>query len=287
MQTPTDVDWLKLGAALWGPLFNGVEWGDMWRRTPTPGNGAALEWALLGAILSEAQERNLDCKLPLLDLPDGRHLYTLRNEIPLQFGAQAGHAAYAVSGIPLTRRMLQSFIPKAVIRGSNGIYLSIFREGCSYHQAMRKSPVAGRPDILFLPGQPHEGFPRLIEDETVIEFQYDLTPTRVIRGQLQVLNSPTMPLRWVDPSIGISLPVVGIVECSVNKPRAVATLQLTRYQENYASPSTRPLVALMTGNELVGLAFPYFHVDLTMSTVKIEGSLRLSAAGMLDLVGLS
>lgn len=222
------------------------EWGDIWRRPLI--SGTAFEWTTLAAFATVAQRRGWQYFFPVLGLESGRSLFPLRNELPRQHGAQAGHGAVGQHSQPLARRFLQAFTPKVVLE-RDGQYYSVFREGCAYHEVMCGVIYDERPDVLVLPGQPVPGFPRLVQRDTYIEFSFDLMDGSTISGQLRVIDSARPYIRKREPEAGMAVPITGIVECSVNKTAVVAENQLQKYTYLFSYPAIPPIV-LVTGNDL-------------------------------------
>lgn len=241
------------------------EWGDIWRRPLI--SGTAFEWTTLAAFAAVTQRRGWQYSFPMLGLESGRSLFPLRNELPRQHGAQAGHGAVEQHSQPLARRFLQAFTPKVVFEKGDEYY-SVFREGCAYHEVMSRGVYDERPDILVLPGRPVPGFPRLIQGDTYVEFAFDLTDGPTISGQLRVIDATKPYIRRCEPEAGMTLPITGIVECSVNKTAVVAENQLQTYARLFSYPTVPPMV-LVTGNDLSSLQRPGVVVDLASNDVDI------------------
>ena len=130
-------------------VYAKINWGDLWARPLS--NGAGFQWTILFSVVSAFIQDGWVCDTPLFRLPNGSDLMLLRNEIPQQFGSQAGHSATQWADIPLKDVFIQALIPKFVLSKA-GIDVSIFYEGCPYHRIMKGVEYAIRPDILLFPG---------------------------------------------------------------------------------------------------------------------------------------
>lgn len=261
-----------------------VDWGNIWERPLS--EGSAFEWAMLAAIAGQAQTQGWKTSFPILDTSNGPSLFRLWNEIPRHHGAQPGHASVYRHDRDLQERFLQSLIPKLVLAKQRNFY-SLFREGCPYHKIMVGQDYNERPDIIILPGQPTEGFPRVVRNGTEVEFSYVLKKELVVSGRLRVVNSPTIPCRVRRPREGVDVPITGIVECSVNKPLKVAKEQLQRYENLFSRPSRRVPQILVTGNRLATVQWASKFVDLSAtSTDSIEADFRAAAKTSLVLFGI-
>lgn len=215
----------------------GTDWGDMWTRPLS--SGKALEWTTLFAVLAAAKEAGWQVQLPPLEV--GRDILPLRNAIPLQHGSQPGHGGAR----DLASRMLGAFLPKAVI-SKDDVFVSLFREGCAYHQGASDKPPGLRPDILVLPGRPLEPFPRLSEDRQSVEYAFRAGSTEVA-GAVRVVDSPAVRLIWRSPAHAVELPVPVLVECSVRKAPAHLAAQVREYQNMYRTSAVTPAAYFVSG----------------------------------------
>ncbi|MBE9156001.1 hypothetical protein IQ265_04015 [Nodosilinea sp. LEGE 06152] len=260
-------------------LFN---WGDIWTRPLE--EGSAFEWTALAAIVSQAEKNGWKYSFPILRYSWGRDFFTVRNQIPKQFGAQPGYSSQLIDQ-NLKYRFLQSLVPKVELSKAN-LFYSLFREGCSYHEVMSNQDYNERPDIMFIPGRPKSDFPMLIRRDTCVDFQFCFNDGLEVFGKLRVLQSPIVRCIERHPE-GASVPVHGIVECSVNKSLAVATGQLEGYINLFSTPLTESSVFLVTGNELPECRWNKFSIPLyTADTLLIENSFRGFADETLSLFGL-
>ena len=107
------------------PLANSVWNSDL--RT-----GKALEIVSLLAVIKNLQKRDVSLILEEKFFVNPSLFYT-RNEIPLHYGAQAGHEANLASELTLEERFLASFTPKATFRAEGGASWMVFREGNPLH----------------------------------------------------------------------------------------------------------------------------------------------------------
>lgn len=261
------------------------EWDEMWDRPIS--EGSAFEWTMTAALVAELEKEGWEYSFPILDAPDGRFLFPLRNEIPYQFGALAGHAGALQHELPLHERFFQAFVPKAVMR-KNDAYISLFREGCPYHKIMTGKNYVDRPDILFLRGRPTTGFPRFKDEaQHDLQFSFVLEGGLEISGDVTVMTSRTLPCGRREPAEGMNLEPVGIVECSVNKTWAIAGPQLDKYSELFGLTSPKEEIALVTANKLTEGDWP--HVFVCIESEYLEGiaeEFRSAADYALRLFGL-
>jgi len=259
-------------------------WGATWH-LPLK-QGVALEWAVLAAIIGEAKERGWAESYPLLQKDNGASLFTLRNQIPVQHRAQAGHSETTQHPASLQDRFLQSVVPKVVI-GKNGKHLSVFREGCPYHLVMLGQASDERPDILLMQGAPTSNYPRLSTDNRMVEFSFDLENGTILAGALTIRNTNMIPCAWRTPEESMRIPVAGIIECSVNKTGLVADNQLRAYGELFSSEGKPPSRYLVTGNQLKDLNWPRAVVDLATNDLDLlELGLRNAGSGALSAFGI-
>ena len=260
-------------------FFDLVEWGNIWNRKLE--SGSAFEWATLAAILWAAKEKGYNVSIPLLSQFDAGNYFLLRNEIPLTHGAQVGNSDSELKKMPLNYRFLYSLVPKAVIQKGDSCY-SIFREGCPYHKIMSGLSYLERTDIIIVPGSIVDGFPKLSETGRNVFFSYYYEST-VLSGTLDVKTSIFIPVKKRNPKGGLEIIAQGIVECSVNKTKEVASEQLSRYKPLFGSKNGFPKFSLITGNDLSSLNYDTHTIDLkTEDYLSIALELKTAATGILD-----
>jgi hypothetical protein len=202
-------------------------------------------------------------------------LFPLRNEVPRHHGGQAGHAHHLGHGLTLAERFLAAMTPKVVLtRGLES--LSVFREGCPYHAIMTGAAYDQRPDILVLRGSPMEEFPRLDSRGTtqVVQFKFRLADVGEVAGEVQVRNSPHVPLLWRKPANGCKVAVRGIIECSVRKTVELAGSQVDVYRRVFRPQA----IALVTGNQLPGIAASNAVISLHGDDDSLVADLGAAAA---------
>ena len=227
-------------------LLSMVEWFDIWERPIDSGVG--YEWTVFSALVKAAENNGWQVTYPLLDQPQLKELFVLRNEIPYQHGAQAGHSFMTKENFSLNERFLACLLPKAILT-KNGVYVSVFKEGSPYHKIMYASDYLDRPDIILVAGMPTVGFPYLSEN-SLIEFSYDLDKDKRIHGQLRVVDTNLRPIKSRYPAEGLIVPTIGIIECSVNKKLEVVKSQTKRYMDLFKNLHDDPKIIVSTGNEL-------------------------------------
>lgn len=253
------MDGLTLGAAcqkIGEPFFSEIEWGDIWKRNLS--TGSAFEWLCLFGIAHSLTNAGWRVYSPTLDL-GGNKLFCLRNEIPTSFGSQAGNSGMLQAKCSKADRFFFCLVPKftAVKEGRS---ISLFREGCPYHKIMCKDKYHDRPDIVILDGSLNEGFPKLNSMESEVSYSYNFNDT-TLEGILRIVNSDLVPIKKREPRSATVQPLE-IIECSVNKSKEIAVLQLEKYIDLFYLDQTNPSVHLITGNELSDLCFSRSVVNI-------------------------
>ncbi len=262
-----------------------AQWRDVWDQPIE--RGAALEWTTLAAIIAQAQSRGWRYRLPALDLPSGDVYFVNRNSLPRHYGARPGHAPSSANHEDLAQRYLHAFVPKAVLeKGERSI--SLFREGCAYHEVMRDTDYGERPDIMLVSGMPTSGFPRLQERSGFVEFSFDMANGARLSGSVRPINSPRPTLVDRQPLHGIDVPVTGLVECSVHKTPEVARAQIEAYSKIFAHNGEVPKAVLVTGNDLSDLPWPHAYVPLSSRDLgAVEDAFRVAANVVLSVIGIA
>ncbi len=250
--------------------FASVDWHDIWERPLE--DGTAFQWSIVAALVRNLIEHGWKHSIPLLDLPDGHKLMTLRNEIPVAHLAQAGHSATSGDDISLENRFLQSVIPKFTFT-KGGRTFSLFIEGCPYHLIATGQRYEVRPDILLLPG----GLEDIQLKGQIVTYKYRYSPDLLLKGALRVSSSRLLPIVERQPAQDIPLNILGVIECSVNKSVRVATAQIDGYRAVFDLPEDQGTV-LVTGNEIKADFGPMTQVDL-VTTDSAELVSSLSRAG--------
>lgn len=254
---------------LFPEIYREINWRDLWERPLA--NGAGFQWTILFSAVNSFIQHGWSCDVPLFKLPNGRDFFLLRNEIPQQFGSQAGHSAAPLTDVPLKDIFVQSLIPKFVL-SKNGINLSIFYEGCPYHRIMKGVEYAIRPDILFFPGSIIE-IPTLNVDSTELSYKYSYNDHLALEGTMRIGNFRILPVIKRAPAENIDLPVQGVVECTVNKSEAVALAQLVAYK-NIFTPIKSETAILVSGNK--SQLEPSVFVDLEGTPAQIVASIKIA-----------
>lgn len=242
-------------------LVGMVNWNGIWDRPLE--TGTAFEWTTFIAVLAAASEKGWKITYPLFDIPQITSCFVSRNELPIQHGAQAGHSALPSDCLTLEQRFLAALIPKAVLT-RNGEVVSVFREGYPYHAIMSDSAYLDRPDIVFAPGSITYEFPKLISGSALIDFSYDFPLNKKVEGQLRAINTSLRPIRKRMPTAAVQMPVIEIIECSVNKTADAVREQSIRYSELFSSPEKNPTILPILGNELdesAGISAEYINLS--------------------------
>jgi hypothetical protein len=210
--------------------------------------------------------------------PEG---FAMRNDLPLQHGAQPGHSADPL----LSQRFLRAFEPKLVL-GRDGEWISVFREGCAYYRVISATPTyRQRPDLLAVAGRPTPGFPKLVTDDGEALFSFDLSDGSVLRGSVAVINAPTPRLLVPPESSEVSSPsCIGLIECSTNKTAVQLERQIEQYRRIYSAPDV-PAIAVC-GNEVKTPAAETVHVPLcasipdTVAAIAAAGTIAVTSFGL-------
>jgi len=234
-----------------------ANWGDTWTRPLE--TGSALEWATLAALVSAARDAGWAYHVPLLKVRNGDKLFALRNEVPTAHGAQPGNSAHLSNRLTLAERFLGAMTPKVELsKGKRK--LSLFREGCPYHQIMTGTAYKDRPDIFIAAGHVKDGYPKLEScgSKEIVHFSFNVEGIGNASGELRVRNSPVIPCISRSPLSGCAFPARGVVECSVHKSRTVAQKQTAHYLELFSAES----IVLVTGNDLAAVGLPNALVRL-------------------------
>lgn len=212
-------------------------------------SGKALEITALCVTIFSFQKIGYTLSIPAIykSNPD---LFYLRNIIPRHHDAQAGHDAAFSNLVPLEDRFVASLTPKAVLKNSEEVVFSIFREGHIVHRLSHllknNNEYLDRPDIVIAQGE----MSLFKTTETEIDFVYN-QPIGNISGKLRIKNDNKIPLMSYSPSSGGDILINGIVECSVGKGSSHAGKQVKRYKTLFASIIV-PSTALLNGYKYIG-----------------------------------
>lgn len=247
--------------------------------------GRAFEWTVLASLAYGARQRSLEVKYPVLDYRGGPEFYSLWNVIPTHYTGKVGHAHERRDRATLARRFLQALVPKLLFLGE-GVTYSVFREGCPYHMIMAEEYYEERPDILVVKGVPLQGYPRIVANDQLIEFAFSFFEGPLVSGHLRVINSSFLPIEDKTPDSAMSVPIWGIVECSINKSSQVATSQLQTYTTLFKG-LVEPRILLVTGNQLSIEGWNSLNVDLcTADTSAITAQLQRVGMEAIDLLAI-
>lgn len=244
--------------------YDSIIWGNIWKRKLE--SGTAFEWAVTAALIKAAKNAGYTVSVPLLESYNAPDYFVLRNEIPLTHGAQVGNSDTLLRSKPLRDRFLYCLVPKAVF-AKDGVAYSLFREGCPYHKIMSGLAYRERTDIIIVPGTPVNGFPIVSENGKDILFSYDYNGT-ILNGVLSAVSSPYIPVKRREPRGGVKLSPKGIVECSVNKTKEIATKQLEKYDALFRTETEHPSLSIIAGNDLSSLQYDTHTIDLTTANIE-------------------
>jgi len=248
--------------------------------------GTAFEWTIFAAIISEAKLQGWQSSFPILNYPRGDSLFLLRNEIPRQHGAQPGHSHQSEHKIKLQDRFYQALVPEVQLE-RNGNFLSIFREGCPYHSIMSEMNYDECPDIVMVPGYLMPGYPQFLQNDRIINYNFNFSHCANIKGSIRVLDSPILPLISKCPPTKLKLPVSCVVECSINKTAEHSNRQLIQYYDIYNNPYEKLYLAIIAGNSLDNLTWPHFAIDLKSRNINlIEQQIRSAVKTIIEKCGL-
>ena len=258
-----------------------ADWGSTWTRPID--SGVALEWATCAAVAAAAARAGWSCEVPLLSKEHGKVLFPLRNEVPTQHNAQAGHSASLRHRVPMVDRFVGAMIPKIEL-AFGAKRLSLFREGCPYHAIMTDKVYDERPDIVIVAGHLSEGFPwvELRGSSEVVHFSFDIDGVGTAAGELQVRNAPWIPCAVRRPENGCDVPARAVIECGVQKTAMVARQQTERYRTLFSADE----VVLVTGNDLSAMGLPNATVRLPGDSVSLANDLRRVGKVLVEALGM-
>jgi len=233
--------------------------------------GKALEMVTLIEILHQTQvlggKYTIDQKYLLKPA-----LFYLRNEIPVQHGAQAGHQATLENQYSLSDRFAAALTPKGnfEIKGSS---FMIFREGNPLHVIWRA--ILGddgyneRADLTIVKGTISvESF-----SDTIINVEHR-DGKEFAKFKLAVKNSALIPVLEYETSANYEVKVVGIIECSVNKTKAHVDSQLQRYLKLWGTGSSKLSFLFLNGGKASGACLTG-NVEMT----ELENELKNDSIG--------
>lgn len=271
---------LKVASQLAPGMTGNFEWADIWQRPIE--NGASYEWTMIAALIHEAEDNGYVSTFPLSKFAELKQLFPLRNEVPFQHAAQAGHSL-GVSAFSLAETFRASLLPKVTLQGGSKTF-SIFTEGYPYHKLMSSKVYTERPDIVIVEGRVVDGMPALTGDDAFIDFEYDPVLLPPVSGQLRTIKSSMIPMTKRNPTEGCELPVLTIIETSINKSYKHALNQISRYREIFSTREYAPNLFLVAGNSIQGADLDSYFTDLNSSDV--TNDFRLAARDILKKSGL-
>lgn len=271
---------LKIASQLAPKMIGNFGWSDIWQRPIE--NGVSYEWTMIAALIHEAEDNGYASIYPLAKFAELKQLFPLRNEVPFQHAAQAGHSL-DVGDFSLARVFQASLLPKVTLQKEAEI-ISIFTEGYPYHKLMTGKTYTERPDIVIVKGKVIDDMPALVSDEALIDFGYDPILLPPVSGQLRTIKSSIIPMTKRNPAEGFELPVLTIIETSINKSYKHALNQINRYREIFSSPETIPNLFLVAGNRLQGADLDCYFTDLT--SVDVTNDFCFAARNILEESGL-
>lgn len=282
MRKLTDVMFLRELSSKLCPDLSDIIWHESEVTLSTWGQGLetgkAVEFLSLCSLINAYQHEGQEVDIPELfkSYPD---LFYIRNIIPRQYGAQAGHEAANGDSLPLRLRFLGALTPRAIIQQSDGCPLLIFREGHPIHfinyAKQHNIYYLERPDLLISKASIQI---ELLNDSE-ISFSYRCQ-SGLTSGKLRVVNHAKLPLISLNHTGELDIPISGIVECSVGKGKNRAGEQLDDYLSLCKSFS-KPKSVLVNGrNKSCGEFDVEIFIDLTSSDIsKIEHAI---VDGMID-----
>nr|WP_181716964.1 hypothetical protein [Psychrobacter sp.] len=186
--------------------------------------------------------KSLGATLEIPDLYSNKpHLFYLRNEIPLQHSAQAGHSATLNFEVELVDRYIAAFTPKVIIKINNK-FLYIMREGNPIHElekAMKyETEYKDRPDIGIYSGEVYVSTDKktinVISKNEITEAHFSL----------EARNTTVIPLISYHEKGEYHTTTNGIIECSTNKNTYQADSQLKKYIGIFDNHSNTTVTAL-------------------------------------------
>jgi hypothetical protein len=256
-------------------LFSSYDWSDIWDRPIE--NGSSYEWTVIAALINQAEANGYKLFFPYDSKPYLRQLFTLRNEVPFQYAAQAGHSLENQE-VPLSEKFEASLLPKVTLQKDGKSY-SIFTEGFPYHKLMSSKSYTERPDIVIVEGQTVVDSPSIVSEGTRINFAFNQGSIGTITGQLRIITSAVIPLTKREPASGCEPNVLGVIETSVNKTYLKASTQLARYNELFSNSQSAPKLYLVSGNNLKSSDLDSYFTDF--SSNDLSGEFRNTAHNIL------
>lgn len=190
--------------------------------------GKLLEIGTLFAI-SKAL-KNIGCTISIPDYySENPECYYLRNEIPLQHGAAAGHDVAILSTVSLKNRFISALTPKIIFEYSNKKF-SVFREGIPIHKVRallsNKDPYDVRPDLTVVEGE----FRTTLLNESVIRSEV-IRNGQVNYYDFEIRNTAIIPMINFAEENFDELNVTSIIECSMGKTVEYIDRQLDLYSK--------------------------------------------------------
>lgn len=261
-------------------LFSSYYWGDIWERPIE--NGSSYEWTMIAALISQAVANGYTVSYPYGSKPYLQSLFTLRNEVPFQYAAQAGHSLEN-QDVLLSEKFEASLLPKVIFH-KEGKHYSVFTEGFPYHKLMSAKSYTERPDIVIVEGKTSDDFPSIVNEGTRINFAFDQESVGTVTGQLRILTSAVVPLTKREPVSGCEPTVLGVIETSVNKTYMKASTQLARYEEIFSNGQSIPKLYLVSGNNLKSSDLDSYFTDFASND--LIGEFRITAHSVLQGMGL-
>lgn len=250
---------LALSEKMAPEMINQFDWLDIWERPIE--NGASYEWTTIAALIDSMRDKGYNISFPCSNNPNLKSLFVLRNEVPYQHAAQAGHSLEGSESI-LAHSFMASLLPKVVFKKENRS-ISLFTEGYPYHKLMSIKSYSERPDIILVEGEVTEGFPELNGENSRINFSFTLKNSHEISGQLRTIKSSVIPLTRRIPLEGCEPAVLAVIETSVNKSYRKAHGQLARYSEIFSNEDGAPELFLVSGNNVTGPSLNSYFTDFT------------------------
>ncbi|ATZ73271.1 hypothetical protein CWC33_05975 [Idiomarina sp. X4] len=220
--------------------------------------GKTLEFISLLGVMRELMDGNLDlCTSEYLSRAP--ELMYLRNEIPHQHSAQAGHDASVSSDISLKDRFHAALLPKAEFTLNNNNFM-VFREGNPLHLidavTSGRPMYKERPDLVIV-----EGKITINSDNSSVQIIHRDNKGELLQADLSVKNTNLIPLKSFSKTENYMVTTRAIFECSVSKSQSHVDTQLSHYISIFETDSFCPFSLFIHGGK---------KTSLTRSTVLID-----------------
>lgn len=256
--------------------LNTVNFDPIWNSPFS--EGTSFEWLVFLSLIIAAKKQGWEVNFPTIESHHENQFFFSRNEIPRHHTAKAGHSSY--NNLNIRDAFLSAFLPKAIIH-KNGRYISIFREGFPYHFIFSSFRYKDRPDIIIVEGKPSNNYP-LINTNNTLGFKYEVQD-KDCSGEIRIRalgDKDAIPFTKKPHNDFVNFPIIGLIECSVNKTLEHAKAQMNKYKKLFSKQSFPTY--LITCNHLNNVDIPYSHINFNLSAPELKNDLETASHAMLE-----